>query len=503
MASDAVRLRALVGREYTPADALRLRELVEHGPAELTAGLPRQLEGHIDLDTHIGTVIGQDPAQKIMGTQGQELERFLAAWRVSELPAPERSALVSRLQSTVASTYEPADWASLDAVISTGHPPGLPHTLPGFDGFSDRLPALAARAARHGRLTDKDRTGVQRFLDAWRVADMSAEDVAVESTRLRTLTPERYTARDWATLEALHGSGVLASRIDIPGRLKAASSLDDLLTPLRDGATRSPSAEVNRYMGAWRASQLSDVELRDAAKALVARNPETFDRNDWRALEAVIDANQLRGDRLRMPAEPQVAGWYTFDDLVHMQTAGTRGVGPGVFRPHFADWMMRLDPAWDNRTREATLAAARGQLATLEPNMPTAIAQRHDGDIWRLTGREQVRLAVAMLNNAELNATKAVSTPFELLSEGLASIDDASPQLMQLRDDTKTLVDDTLGVMNGRVADVGYDWHPDYAKVGRVQANASLLEQAMSIPHVQAPAAVDQAGAEAAEALVW
>jgi hypothetical protein len=332
---------------------------------------------------------------------------------------------------------------------------------------------------------------------------MSSAEVASEATRLRDMPTASYTQRDWSMLDALTGSGVYASRIEMPTTLRSAGDLDRLLPYYRSGAWTKPEAEMSRYIAAWRAISMSDDELRDATKAIIGRDPATFDDQDWRALQAVIDANAQRGNPLRIPTEPQYEHGHDFQNLIHVQQDKIVSYHPDAFRHHFATWMPRLDRTWEARTREATRAIARGDAATLEPNMPTAIAQQGDGDIWRLTGREQVRLAVALLNNGELTTSPMVETPLMLLSNGLDEVDELAPQLAQLRDDTKGLADHNLDVIAGRVASNGYGNHPDYAHVGRVTTNASFIEQALSIPHTAAPARVDPDAAQAVEKLVW
>lgn len=497
LAADAARLRDLPGTSYTPDDALRLRELVVSGPPELTAGLPRRRIDGIDLDDQLGFVI--EPPSYLSRPRGSELEMFLAAWRHASRPANEQADVAARLRTTLASDYGPADWAALDAVVSSRPPHSLPDTLP---GMRDRVGGLAAAGAR-GDVAEEDVPNLQRLLDAWQVAEMAPAEAAAEATRLRSLAADSYTPRDWAMLDALSGSGVYASRIDMPSKLSSTSDLDELLPYYRSGEWEEPEREMLRYLGAWRAASMTDDELVGATKALIGRDPATFDDKDWRALQAVADANELRGNPLRMPSEPASEHAFAFRELIGTRNGGVVNYHPDAFRHHFAEWMPRLDRTWEARSREAMRAVANGEASTLEPNMPTAIVNRTDGDLWRLSGREQVRLGVALLRNGELSTSPIVETPLLLISEGLDDVGELAPQLQQLRDDTKGLAEHNLAVIEGRITGNGYGNHPDYAHVGRITANATLLEQALSVPHVAAPARVDPGDAKLAETLTW
>ena len=498
MAGDAVRLRELPGVEYTPADALRLREIVESGPAELTAGLPRQRSGGSTLDHELERIVEPSPYQLSTPQTGEHLEPFLAAWRHQSLPAAEQAEVLRRLQTTPAANYGPEDWATFDAVVSARPPHTMPDTLP---GMRDRVGDLAASGMR-GRAGDADTLALQRVLDAWRVADMSPAEVAAESTRLRSLAAESYTPHDWSMLDALQGSGAYASRITMPAKLSGASDFDRLIRHYRSGEWQKPEREMLRYLAAWRATSMTDDELAGATRALVGRDPATFTAKDWRALQAVTDANELRGDPLRMPAEPSNPHAHALRELIGNQNSHIR-YHPAVFRHHFAEWMPRLDRTWEARSREAMRAVANGDAATFEPNMPTAIANRTDADIWNLSGREQVRLGVALLRNGELSTSRIVEVPLLLVSEGLDDVGELAPQLRQLVDDTKGLADHNLAIIEGRIPSGGYKNHPDYAHVGRIIENATLIERALSVPHVSAPARVDPADAKLAETLTW
>ncbi len=79
MAADAARLRALHGSEYTVEDARRLREIVQHGPAALTAGLARRRIDGAELDNMIGNIVEPSPYLMASTDVGAELDRFLAA----------------------------------------------------------------------------------------------------------------------------------------------------------------------------------------------------------------------------------------------------------------------------------------------------------------------------------------------------------------------------------------------------------------------------------------
>ncbi len=375
----------------------------------------------------------------------------------------------------------------------------MPDKLP---GMRDRIGAIVASGAR-GRADEEEVLALQRVLDAWRVAEMTPAEAATEATRLRALSADDYTPRDWSMLDALSGSGVYASRTDIPSKLSSTSDLDELLPYYRSGEWDKPEREMLRYLGAWRASSMTDDELVATTKALVSRDPATFSDKDWRALQAVTDANELRGTPLRMPTEPASEYAFAFRELIGTKNGGVVNYHPDAFRHHFAEWMPRLDRTWEARSREAVRAVANGEAATFEPNMPTAIVKSSDADIWNLSGREQVRLGVALLRNGELSTSPIVETPLLLISEGLDAVDELTPQLRQLRDDTKGLAEHNLGVIEGRIKGSGYANHPDYAHVGRITANATLIEQAISTLHVSAPARVDPDGAKLVETLTW
>ena len=121
-----------------------------------------------------------------------------------------------------------------------------------------------------------------------------------------------------------------------------------------------------------------------------------------------------------------------------------------------------------------------------------------------------------MLSSDSVAGTRSVRSSLELIRDGMRTTPAPSAELAPIHKQTLELLDRNIARLGGTTPDGairGYSNHPDYAEVGRIRANMTLLEHARTtttdVTTTATGSAADAASAPAAaattsaETLAW
>jgi hypothetical protein len=270
--------------------------------------------------------------------------------------------------------------------------------------------------------------------------------------------------------------------------------LPGTLREVIDDATHELDASALGEARTWRLRQLAKdpattpVTFERVAVRLGMSSPESITAHELRQL-AIID---------ELPASQRPAGFPAGSDY------SWRSLADG-------EWLPADDgdaEAMFDALRRWTLTESTAGRAAVRESLAAGILER--SVLERLTGKRiaaQAGVSDEQLLRSWLRlAADAGNTGLDRAHEDLLQVrkvlrrmDESDPQLAELRSEALSLVKRNLRRLDGELSD-GYSNHPEYAELGRLQAQADLFVTMRTLRRVaDAPREAKAAAAAAAE----
>ncbi|MCW2920346.1 MAG: hypothetical protein JWL76_220 [Thermoleophilia bacterium] len=501
-------LGELVGRDPASLHAwdwTAMRELLDAAPP--VSGHPRQLEGIPSLRD----IAGRHERLAFHARPDlTDASQYAAAWRLGDVPTSPRPTPTRDLLQRPARELRTEDWKDMRTLLDSD-PQGttMPRTrtvdygVTIRDVLDRRITARSTPAgAEPDYMTSLDLANIERFQAAWRLEGSTVDDRVGMLRELLAREPETFDARDWASLHALLTDDAVTRTGRGPRSIDGLIRFDEIAAktierPLGDAGMRS----VGRYFTAWRLAGAPAEERVARASTIFQRDPARVTPEDWADLGTLLDSDPdgviLRGPRT-------LDGHLDFRYFV-TQNAIRPTSSPGGYyqlNRYMSEWRTLLDPAYPQKVAVALDEVASGSPS---PNARALVAAEGHRLAELVEGRpadEQAAIASAMLAMDDVTSSRGVEGTLKLLRSGLvADAPAADPAVGALRRQTLELVDRNLSRLAGHTPEgevVGYGRHPDYAEVGRVRANVTLLDQLAQVDRARAGGA-----AAASEQLAW
>ncbi|MCW2922377.1 MAG: hypothetical protein JWL76_2251 [Thermoleophilia bacterium] len=384
--------------------------------------------------------------------------------------AAEADALLQRDPEALSS----AEWRRLAALVDADDDEliKVSRELTGAKPLSEQAREIADGTYRPARF-------MHAYFDEYAVSRLSNTERSAQGHELLSMSPDELTSQEWRRLAALVDSDRDGMLIPVSREIAGAKPLSEQAREIADGKYR-PARFMRVYFDEYAVARLSPAERVAAASDLLARSPADLTNEEWRHLAALVDSD-AKGTLINVPRE------ITGSKPLAQQA---REIADGTYRPgkfmqvYFTHWQRLNDPAYQSRL-EAALADVVAGRATAESRR--LVAEQWDRLESVVAGRapaDQAAIAEVMLNVDDVAASRSVKSTLELLRSNLQPPSELPAQFTQLHANTVELIDRNLARLNGHTpagAVQGYSNHPDYAEIGRIRANVSLLQDAQSM----------------------
>jgi hypothetical protein len=480
------------GSTFTMTDLGRVAAFADLMPAGAPYAGPHRIDGMRTIDA-IAMDLGNG-----YGRAGVDLERYLEAWRLA-IDGTTQDPSKLRLAALEVLGRDPM---SLDE-FGWGRVAGMVDSLPDTPQFAGPrriagMRSLTQIATDLGQGYGTADARTSRYLDAWMMhLDGTASDpdrIRAAAVEVFSRDPAHFTVRDWGMVAALQDLDPDGTIIGAPQVFTGKRPLGMQAMDLADGYGSVGGTMYRHFHGMRMAADGTGTDperLFTEAHNLLRRDPTTFTTSDWGKLAALVDVDTGH----RLPLHEGTSGGRP---IVSAATDIADGYGNGgTLREYFDEWLPRLDPNYVAKRRAALEAAIAGgpiperaRLAEFEALESFAAISRS----------QRASIGGRLLEHVTTTTVPGARTFLDDVQAVLRNMDGAPPQLQPVRTSIDELVELNVARINGRSprgAVRGYSNHPDYAELGRIRANLSLLAKATA-PRPAAPAAASAAAPAAA-----
>lgn len=415
--------------------------------------------------------------QHAFAAQERQARRWLGVFGLSDSTPADRAAALDTLLQRPIESLTGTDWArtaalAMDAPTREALGPGL---------GSWRM--LVDRADAHARGLDAPGSVTGSIFRQYALERMPLEERVGRIHDLLRRSPDTLSRADWTDIKLLMGDRNLQAAAKLSDSFPGASWSLSQFAGFHAGGEAlgvGTRAYFERAIHAGRPLEHRANEVRE----LLMRHPLELASRDWLRVSVLSDDPAVR-KAVETPVyefggtpDPQ-----KFVKLA-LQTSSRHPHVPEQLRRMVIDWQSRHDPAFESRVAAAVVDVVNGRadarahrtLADVGERLPLLV-RGHSPD-------EQARIAEAVLAGTDAplpTRTGSILAPIQAnLDELRRRLDGLAvhSQAKSLITETKTLVDRNLQRIGNRTPDGavrGYLNYPDYAEIGRIRSNVSLI----------------------------
>lgn len=301
---------------------------------------------------------------------------------------------------------------------------------------------------------------------------------AARAAELLRMHSSELTPADWRTLSATLATTSTIDGVRLTSPQFGTPTLKAMAADISAGRATADAA-VQRHFDDWAVDRLSPDERRAATVDLIGHHASELSSRDWTRLRSLLVKDSIG-----------IEGSYTpyGDGATLLSIAGEMASGRGrvnarIQQP-FTLWARRNERTYAAALQRSADAAAGGTATRSDQLAVVAGWDRLRKDLPARPQTEQTRLAGAVLGVAQYATPIALRDALGVLRKTAAETQlpaAAAEMLEPLRSETIDLIDANLARMQAVTAaelTTSVEKLPDYAELGSIRANISLLESA-------------------------